>query len=127
MNSQTLEDSQHDSLGDSSVREKTVKIEHTINRVKSEEEIDFTHLNNCISLGGNKSAKHSDLEHLAGKGIFINNYGHLSFTDYQGSVRTSGLKKNSIGIQPKMSLPNKTRYPPELNTKRMNKEVSSSH
>ena len=58
--SQTLEDSNIESLGDSMIREKTVKIENAINRVKSQENIDFSHLNQIITLGGNKhSSKNS--------------------------------------------------------------------
>ena len=54
IHSRTLEDSNIESLGDSTIREKTVKIQGAINRVKSQDNIDFSQLNNYITLGGNK-------------------------------------------------------------------------
>ncbi len=49
-----LDDSKIESFGDSTIREKTVKIEGGINRVKSQDNIDYSQLNNYITLGGNK-------------------------------------------------------------------------
>ena len=130
IHSQTLEDSNIDSLGDSTIREKTVKIEGAINRVKSQDNIDFSQLNNYITLGGNKQgSRNSEVQHIRSKGILINNYGHLSFTDYQGEGRSNGIRKSTVGNKPKYSIQPHShgRYVTELQSKRASKEVASSY
>lgn len=124
IHNRTLEDSNIESLGDSSIREKTVKIESAINRVKSQDNIDLSQLNNYITLGGNKQgSKNSEVQQIPSKGILINNYGHLSFTDYQGEGKANGIRKSTIGTKPKYSIQphGHGRYVTELQSKRASK------
>jgi hypothetical protein len=64
------------------MREKTVKYENKITRGRLEDEIDFAQLNHIVNLGRTKQSKSTDIHQHPGKGILINNYGHVNFIDY---------------------------------------------
>lgn len=72
------------------------------------------------------SSNSSEVQHIPGKGILINNYGHLSFTDYPQEQRPSNLRRLNVGNKVKQQPHAHGRYVAELNTKRTNKEIATS-